>query len=127
MEPEEVMAAVALARPELVYYVGDRIHRPPLPSDPILPSIVYFRVSLITQPDIINATAHAQFTTWAEDWGVAHAVAQELYLALDGYKGTASGVVVNGIVHQDTRDMYDPETGRCAVHQTFKMLYEEEI
>lgn len=98
----------------LAALIGTRIHPDTLPQEEPLPAIVYQRISTVHHhthdgPSKL-AAPRFQLTVWAETSKAARAVARQIFLALEGFKGTVSGVRIDaGLIDNELTDR-DPET-----------------
>lgn len=102
-------------RPGLTGEVGDRIYPRRLPRDVTFPAIVYSRVSTARGathdgPDGLPMPRF-QFDIWGKDPDSVDAAAEQLRLAIDGYRGAMGDVTVGSALVVGDVDGDDPETG----------------
>jgi len=114
---EEALYAYLTNYAELTALVGDRIYPVILPQNTTLPAVTFQRISGIREYSQSGPSGLAhprfQFSCWAEKYEEAKAVAEQIRLALEGYKGMmggSDGVRVDAIYVEDDHDIYDPET-----------------
>lgn len=99
---------------------GDRIEPLQLPRDPALPAISYQRIStprrIAHNGDQGYADFRTQINCWAKrtegstaGYSQAKQLADEVRVALNGYRGTAAGVVVGLMRVSGDRDETDPQ------------------
>lgn len=97
------------AFPGLIALVGAREYPVRLPQNPTLPAITMHKISNVREQTHSGDSAlqhpRYQFSCWAETYGAAWAVAEQVRLALQGLTSAGVGIYDNG------NDMYDPETG----------------
>jgi hypothetical protein len=79
--------------------VGSRIYWLRLPDSPTYPAISYFRVSNAGEHLVNTYSPRFQFDVWAA------------FQRFKGIMGGAGGKKINQGVHEDTREMYEPDTG----------------
>lgn len=104
------------ARPGLVALVGDRVYPRKMPPDPVFPLVLYTRVStpprgLTHSGPVGLAEPRIQFDVWATDPLDADAVAEQLRLAVHGFRGSMDDVVVGSAQVVNDFDADDPDTG----------------
>jgi len=95
--------------PGLTALIATRVYPLRLPQNPVLPAVTLFKVSTPREQSHGGDSAlqhpRYQFSCWAETYGAAWAVADQVRLALQGLAAGGVGIYDNGV------DMYDPETG----------------
>lgn len=99
----------------LVALVGDRVYPRRQPRDATFPLVLYTRVSTrraMTQsgPDGL-AEPRIQFDVWARDPDSADAVAEQIRLALHGFRGQMGDLEVGSVAIVGDIDDDDPATG----------------
>lgn len=104
---------------------GDRITPLSLERTPVLPALTYQRVS--TPRDVshdgaqgyagyrVQIVCYAKRTNDGAGYRLAKQLADEVRLALDGWRGTAAGVTVGMCQIANDRDEQDPERSFEAV------------
>jgi len=114
---EEVLYAYLTNCAGLTALVGDRIYPIILPQKISFPAVTYQRISGIREYSQSGPSGLAhprfQFSCWAKKYQEAKAIAEQVRLALDGYKGMMGGpdgVRVDAVYIEDDHDIYDPET-----------------
>jgi len=88
---------------------GVGIYPMKLPQNPTLPAVTMHKISNVREQahsgDSSLQHPRYQFSCWAETYGAAWAVAEQVRLALQGLTSAGVGIYDNG------HDMHDPETG----------------
>lgn len=101
--------------------VGDRVYPKTLPQPPILPAIIYTRVSgpRISSLQGASGLAHPRFQidVFSEDYVEAKNLVRQVQLALEGRRGTFNGVDVQGVLFEGDRDMNDDVEGSLVTDQ----------
>lgn len=108
--------------------VDDRIYPSLLPQDPVLPAVVYHRISTPREFELQNSFLphpRFQFDCWAEDFQRAKAVGEQVRLALDLYKGLMGDYTVQTVIIEDEMDLYEPERGLWRSMVEAVIWYEE--
>lgn len=109
--------------------VGARVYPVELPQPGPLPAVTYQRVSAVRaramgkNPGLV--TARVETDAWARDYAVAKAVAEQVRLALERWRGTLAGVEVLDSFLDEEEDDYEPETKRYAVRQDYLISFRE--
>ena len=97
----------------LVDLIGNRIYPMHLPEGVDMPAITYQRISgnRMRSHSGPSGTANPRytFTCWAETYGGAKAVADQLRFILDGFNGAMGGVDVQAGLVEDDRDDFDTQ------------------
>lgn len=92
--------------------VGSRVYPLMAPGDAALPLLVYQEASEVPVRALARRLAltawRVRFDAYAESYASAKAVKAALLNVLEGYSGTASGVVVQGVFRDDSNDAHDP-------------------
>lgn len=112
--------------------IGLRLYPGRIPQESALPAILYFkatgdRVHSLAGPSGL-ADPTFQFDIYASGSGgykVCKNVARELRLALDGYRGSVSGVNIQGIILDSEQDMYEEEPELFRVSMDFRVWHQE--
>ena len=93
--------------PGLTALVGTRCYPVRLPQNPILPAVSFFKVSnpRVFSHDGDSSLQHPryQFSSWAETYAEAWAVAEQIRLAMQGEWGAGIGIYRNAV------DLFDTE------------------
>lgn len=104
-------------RPQLIALIGDRVYPRRMPTGATFPLVLYTRISTTrghshSGPDGLPEP-RIQFDVYGLDPDTVDATAQELRLALDGFRGQMGDVVVGSvrIVGEHDDDPDDLETG----------------
>jgi Protein of unknown function (DUF3168) len=106
-----------------------RIYPELMPEETPYPALSYFRVSGARFPaydgSILLAHPRFQFDVWANDSLSARQVAGAVRQALQGYKGTAAGVVIAGAFIRDEHSAYEHETRSFRHAVDFEVFHQE--
>lgn len=101
----------------LTALISTRVYAFRIPQGGTLPCVTYQRISTPRElshdsAGIGNELAHPrfQFDAWATTYASAKAISDQLRSALNGHKSTTGSVTVNGILVQDERTSFEPET-----------------
>ena len=112
---------------------GDRIYPLLMPQNSTYPGIVYQKISGFHQKSHQGSSGLArtriQFTCWAKTYAESKNVAEQLRLALEGYRGMMggeSGVNVHAGLLQNDLDHYEPEADAFNVVVDFFFWHKEE-
>lgn len=103
------------SRAGLTALVADRVYPRKMPRTPVFPLVLYTRVGTAraashSGPDGL-AEPRIQFDVWAQDPDSADAVAEQLRLALNGFRGQMGDVEVGSSMVVNEHDDDDPDTG----------------
>lgn len=114
---EEALTELITGAPGVAALIGDRFEPHPLTQNGLYPSISYMLAFDIkvhshrNDPDTNGITGLSmplfQFDLWAVDYAGVKDLAEKLRLAIDSFRGTVAGVVINGILFQNGRDIYE--------------------
>ena len=93
--------------------VGDGIYPLCLPQNPMLPAVVYQRISGQRVQNLTRDTGgpqrvRVQITAWAEDVDTANSVAEQVRLAMEAATGWRA-------LHALDVEQYEPDTGLYSV------------
>ena len=108
--------------------VDSRIYPVLLPQKSILPAVTYTRLvtPLLHELDTTSVLPHPtfQFDCWAESYARAKDVAEQVYIALDMYRGAMGAYTVEASITESSRDSYDPATKLWHVMVDVEIWYE---
>jgi hypothetical protein len=115
---------------ELEALVGARAFHPSAPLAPIVPYVVFRRVTTQRTPLLAGASGYArprvQFDAWAETDDVIGDVAAALRHGLDGFAGTVAQVdILSAALVNESHDL-DREANLFHVRQDYELLYRED-
>lgn len=115
---------------ELAEGVVARVYPVLLVQSPELPAVVYQRISTVRDHShdgpVGLVSARFQFSCWAESYAEAKALAADLRVALDGFKGTVAGTRIDGIFSAGEHDDFDQEPQRFRVIADYVAWWAEE-
>lgn len=114
---EEALVTYLAAQSSLTALIGTtpmRYHAVRLPQNPTLPAITY---QLISTPRVMSHSGYSnlamprlQMTIFALSYATRNAVSEALRPLLLGFRGTMSGIRVDGILLADERETFEPIT-----------------
>ncbi|RJP53623.1 MAG: DUF3168 domain-containing protein [Anaerolineaceae bacterium] len=106
---------------------ASRIYPNELPQNATMPAVKYFQVSDPPEHthDGRSELRHPrwQLDCFAETYLAAHALAEQVVTALDGYRGQIGQSTCGAGFAEDERDNHDPETGRHWVSVDIEIWY----
>lgn len=111
--------------------VSNRIYPLRMPQGVTFPAVTYHRVS--SQPvsafgaDTGLEAARFQVSAWSDSRTplAAHDVAVEIRAALQRFRGTQTGIVIQGIFLENQIDLYEPDTEVWQVALDFMVHFGE--
>lgn len=113
MELEEAVATYLVNRPGIAGIVVDRVQ--PVGEAIVVPCITYQRISgqrSLTQSGPSGwANPRLSMTCWSETYSGAKALAKQLRIALDGYKGLMGTVIIGKASVENDVDDRDDDSG----------------
>lgn len=108
---EEALRGILVADGTVSGLVSTRVYPLVLPQNVTLPAIAYQRISGAREHthDAVGDLARPrfQFSSFATTYSAAKAIANAVREALDNYRGTASGVVIQGIYVENEIDIFN--------------------
>lgn len=127
MDIEQALVAHLLDDPNITYLVHDRIFPLAIPQDEEPPAIVYQKISaprtLSVSGDSSANSTRIQLSVYADTFGKAKQIAQVLFNSLDTFRGKLGGRVKAAVLVADSRDDYEPETGRYRCDVDFFIMH----
>lgn len=106
---EEALTALLLGDPGVRWLVGDRVHwgRAPQGAKPdyLVLQVISGRRDYTMQGASGLADARVQFDSYAQEYLVAKRISEAVIALLSGYRGTVSGVQIQGGFVDNDRDM----------------------
>jgi hypothetical protein len=126
---DEGLVDYLLSRPGIAALVSKRIFPDFFPQSEQLPAIAYTLEDDSSQqtlqgPSGMRAAIY-QINIWAETRREAMAVARELRLALDGYRGAFKDIsIIGGFLDSLSRER-DSDTGAYCISMRFTIHYQE--
>jgi hypothetical protein len=98
--------------PGLAALIGTRLYPLLLPQDPTLPAVTYQRIStpmMLAFERSFLPHPRFQFDCWAASFPAARAVAEQVKLALDVYRGAMGAETIQASILDTDRDTYEPQ------------------
>lgn len=96
--------------PGVASLVGSRIFPLKMAPDTKLPAITYQRISgeRVLSMDKDSGLAHPriQFDAWGNSYAEVKKLAEQVRLALEGYRDMTSTVMINGVIYLGDTDLY---------------------
>lgn len=110
---EDAIRARLIASAEVAALVAERIWPMKLPQGPVLPAVVYQRISTTTdgvamESPVGPVRSRVQITAWAGTFSGARALAEAVQIGLNGWSGTAGGESVRLARLVNWLDDYEP-------------------
>jgi hypothetical protein len=115
--------------------VGERVYPLRMPDNAILPAIVYTRITSERQHTLDGAgnLTYSRFVIdsysnqESKNGGFAEsiAIARAVQATLDGYRGPADGVDIQGILQMTEQHLYDSELEIYRVSQDWMVIHRE--
>lgn len=99
--------------PGLINLIGDRVYPVKMPQNAKLPVLTFQRISgfrvFAMDKGSGLASPRFQIDAWAENYDDVKAIAEQVRLALEGYRNMTSGVDINGILYLGDTDGFASE------------------
>ncbi len=109
--------------------VGSRIYPSLMPQNVTLPALTYIKVAgpRVSAMSIDTGVARPRFqvSCWSQTYSQAKALAAQVRAALQRWRGTESGVVIQASFMENEIDLYDNETELHHVALDFEISHEE--
>jgi len=130
---DQAIRELLTANSAITAVTSTRIYNMRAPDNPTFPLITFQRISNIREHTMSGEQAKltdtlVQVDCWAREssgLAVVRQLAINVRLTLDNYRGTASGVDVQGIMSQNESDSWDETTEVYRVMQQFKVIHRE--
>ena len=109
--------------------VGVRVYPLRLPQDTTLPAVTYTRVgtrrlrAMGSDPGL--ARARFQVAAWAATFAAGRDAGEQIRAALQRWRGTLEGVVVQDSFFETEVDVYEPDTETYQRTLNFEIIHEE--
>lgn len=128
-EVEEAIHSRLIGFAGLAALVEARVYPAKLPQGVTYPAVRYARISgpRARSHDGASglATPRFQIDAWAKTYSEAKAVAKQIRLAMDNFKGTVAGVVIHAAFLDSDRDLYDDKAEVHAVSADYTIAHKE--
>lgn len=133
---EKGIVALLLADAAVTAMVGTRVEPAGTAQTLARPNIVYQRVTtnrLYSQDGPAGSgDARVQLSIWADTYATVKDLADKVRTALEGYRGTVAGIVLDSVRLDDEDDMPLPpdagrEVGYKGVRQDYRVDFQEAI
>jgi len=112
----------------LAVLVDGRAYPMKLPERAVFPAITYFQVSNTegNTMDGYDKTIEGrwQISCWAENYGAAKALAEQVKVAIRGFSGSLTQIVKKSYLANET-DLYEPDVGLYHIPVDFFFLTQE--
>ena len=126
------LRAQILADSAVENLVGTRMYPTIAPQSAALPYITYQVISAFRQPTMLAPDnlpeKRIQIDAWGSTFSQAHAVAEAIRQAIDGFSGTmgsSPGTEVQGVFADTERTMYEPEPELHRVSRDYRIYARE--
>lgn len=126
MDIEQALVAHLLSDEKITSIIQDRLFPLAVPQDEDVPAIVYQRIS---SPRTLTLTGESasnpriQLSCYAKTFGQAKQMAITLYNSLDFFRGKLGNKTKSAVLMEDSRDDYEPETGRYRCDVDFFIMH----
>jgi len=124
---EEALFAILSGDDGVKAIVGDRIYPLMTPEEGKYPAISFFRIDGPREHALDGpaglARPRMQVDVWANDYRTARNAIEAVIAALDGYRGTAAGVFIAGILAQNDHDIFEGRTRTYHCAADFQIMY----
>jgi Protein of unknown function (DUF3168) len=121
---EEILVARLKASPQVTALVGSRIYPMVIPQGVVMPAIAYQRISTVRPGSLRGPSGIAdprlQVNCWADTYGTAKTVAEEVRQSLDGWDVNGVATLILG-----EHDLLNPDGLRKCVTQDYSMWVPE--
>src|SRR6185295_13120208 len=108
---EEALHTRLLAVAGVTALIGDRVHPVPLPQNVTYPAVSYQLISRNRETafgvDPLLATSRIQVNAWASTYTAVKALAEQIRLALERFRGTVLGIEWQDTLLDGETDLYD--------------------
>lgn len=128
----DVQAAIRttlLAHAGTLALIGTRAWFLLLPQNPTLPAVTVQQVSGTRHSamgdDVGIAEGRMQVESWATTRTGVRALAEQVRDALQRFRGTVSGTVINAVFLDAEMDVYEPGVTFWRVHQDYRVFWSE--
>lgn len=109
--------------------VSTRVYPATAPQDPTFPLIVYNRISGSRFESLAGSSGLArprfQFDVYATTYSSAKAVAEQIRLALQGFRGTVASVDIQAVNYNGDSDNYEEDSELYVVSLDFEIIHAE--
>jgi len=100
-----------------------------LPQHPTYPATTYQVISTTREhaqgTDATISVSRVQVDCWAETYSEVQTLAAQVHASLSRFKGTVTGITVCDILHDNTEESFEPDTGVYRVSIDY-MIYLED-
>lgn len=100
---------------------SDRIYPMNLPQAAVYPALTYHEVSAVRDRDLCGPTGRARprisISSWARHYGDAHELADEIRVALQGFRGMMGSTRIDDVRLDNEIDLFEQEAGAKGVHR----------
>lgn len=111
---EEALRAILTANAGVTAIVSTRVYPVVIPQAATLPAVAYQRISATREHNLGGpgglTRVRFQLTMAAATYAAMKALANAVRVALDGYRGTVSGVFVQAALSEGEREQFVGET-----------------
>lgn len=126
MDIEPALVAHILSDEKITSIIQDRLFPLAVPQDEDVPAIVYQQIS---SPRTLTLTGESashsriQLSCYAKTFSQAKQMAITLYNSLDFFRGNLGNKTKSAVLMADSRDDYEPETGRYRCDVDFFIMH----
>ena len=129
MDVETALVSHLMADADIIQLINDNLYALAIPQKKDVPAIVYQRISTQRTLSLTGESAsnpRIQFSCYAKNYGQTKQIAIQLHKSLDYFRGTLGGGVKAAILMADSRDDYEPDTGRYRCDVDFFIMHTKE-
>ena len=130
MDIEAALASYLMDDPNIKGLIGENLYGLAIPQNKDVPAVVYQRVSTPRTLSLTGESAsnpRIQFSCYAKNYGQTKQIAIQLHKSLDYFRGTLGGGVKAAILMADSRDDYEPDTGRYRCDVDFFVMHTKKV
>ena len=128
---EEGLVTFLLADTAIAARISNRMHAVKLPQKPVLPALVYTRISsnrgYHSEGQDSLASPRFQLDCWDPDVKGSRELAADVRKRLSGHKGAAGSETIQGAFLADDNDLYDFELDAHRVQMDFIVWHDEAL
>jgi len=110
--------------------ISSRIYPIKIPPNTTMPALTYTRISGRRIESLLGNSAlcyaRYQLDAWGRKYSDVKALAEQVRLCLEGYKGTLAGVIFYGVNYLGDQDLYEDDTEVFRVSMDFVVHHNEE-
>lgn len=129
IEIEAALVSHLLADQRVTTIIGSNLFPLAIPLDKDVPAVVFQRISSPRTLSLGGSSANnprIQFSCYAKTFSLAKEIATVVYESLDTFRGMLGGQVRAAVLMADSRDDYEPDTGRYRCDIDFFVMHHKQ-